>query len=216
MNLFAQALAQTGRQVALVTMLGIDRGQFVHQLGTQFETNLPATAAPATQWRAIVDRILANRYQRRDTVLLLDDADEADREVLAQVARLAECDDSPQSRLTMVLAAHSGRLQQLGDRLLGLSELRIEIEPWDVEEVRGFLQHALKCADVADNMFDSSAVVRLHELTRGVPRRVSQLAELALIAGAGAETEEINGDTVEAVFEELAVQSTFPAAPVYQ
>lgn len=216
LNIFAQALSQSGRQVVSVNLLGIDRGQFVHQLGTQLETHLPADATPATQWRSIFDRIAANRYQGRDTVFLLDDADEADREVLAQVARLAECDSSPQGRLTVVLAAHSGRAHRLGERLLELTELKIEIEPWDAEDTRGFLRHTLARAGVAGSIFGESAMDRLHELTRGVPRRVSQLAELALIAGAGSENEQIDGEIVAAAFEELAVQVSHPPINVCQ
>ena len=63
----------------------------------------------------------------------------------------------------------------------------------------------LYVADV-DAIFDAGAIDRLHQLTNGVPRRICQLAELALAAGAGQDEAEIGGETVEAVFEELAVQ----------
>ena len=51
------------------------------------------------------------------------------------------------------------------------------------------------------------AITCLHELTDGVPRRVRQLAELALLAGAGQELELIHEDTVNAVNDELSVAS---------
>ena len=45
---------------------------------------------------------------------------------------------------------------------------------------------------------------RLYQLTRGVPRRVSQLADLALLAGAGTGRASIDADTVDAAWQELS------------
>jgi type II secretory pathway predicted ATPase ExeA len=103
----------------------------------------------------------------------------------------------------------------LGDRLLALSELRIEVEPWGAEETRDYLRHALDRAGVAESVFGETAIERLHELTLGIPRRISQLAELALLAGAGSQQEVIDGETVEAAFAELGMQGALPAAPAF-
>jgi general secretion pathway protein A len=208
LKLFAQALVTTGRQVVRVNLLGLDCHELTRQLASQLEVTLTGNATPAKWWRSIVDRIVANRYQSRDTVLLLDDADEADRDVLARIARLSECDPSTQCRLTMVLAAYHRQINQLGPRLLELTELRVEIEPWDPEDTRDYLRHALSHAGGQREVFDEAAIERLHQLAHGVPRRVSQLAGLALIAGAGEQKDEIDSETVNAAYEQLAVLAT--------
>jgi type II secretory pathway predicted ATPase ExeA len=48
-------------------------------------------------------------------------------------------------------------------------------------------------------------VDRLHELAHGIPRRVSQLADLALLAGAGRNLDQIDAEVVETVYQELGV-----------
>jgi type II secretory pathway predicted ATPase ExeA len=206
LNVFAQMLRRSGRQAAVVSLVGLDVNDFVSQLASQLAVNPARGPSPEALWLPIVDQIVANRYQRRDTVLLLDDADEAADPVLARIARLVECDTSPESRLTAVLAAESQRPHRVGRRLLDLTELKIEIEPWTSEETGAFLRHALLQAGRDDAIFDAGAVDRLHQLTNGVPRRICQLAELSLAAGAGQDEAEIDGETVEAVFEELAIQ----------
>jgi general secretion pathway protein A len=206
LNIFEQMLRRSGRQVAVISLVGLDVNGFAAQLASQLAVDPARGATPEARWQPIVDRIVANRYQRRDTVLLLDDADEAADAVLARVARLVECDTSPESRLTAVLAAESRRAHRLGPRLLELTELKIEIEPWTSEETAAFLRHALMQAGRDDAIFAAAAIDRLHQLTNGVPRRICQLAELALAAGAGQQEAEIGGETVEAVFEELAIQ----------
>jgi hypothetical protein len=45
----------------------------------------------------------------------------------------------------------------------------------------------------------------LHELGGGIPRRVKQLADLALLAGAGQNLVQIEAETIEASFRELGV-----------
>jgi hypothetical protein len=42
-------------------------------------------------------------------------------------------------------------------------------------------------------------------LAEGVPRRVNQLADLSLLAGAGRELGQIDTETVESVYQELGV-----------
>ncbi len=46
---------------------------------------------------------------------------------------------------------------------------------------------------------------RLHELSQGIPRRVRQLAELSLLAGASKQLAAVDGPTVDSVHEELGV-----------
>ena len=45
-------------------------------------------------WRLVTDRLLEYRYQQIETAMLFDDADQASRAVLAQVARLAQHDST--------------------------------------------------------------------------------------------------------------------------
>jgi general secretion pathway protein A len=174
-------------------------------VAAQFGLSLDPSAAPAVLWRALTDRLTEYRYQQLETVILLDDADQAGGQVLVQVARLARHDTSPESRLTLVLAARPDRAGRLGDRLLDLAELRIDLEPWQQADTADFLQQSLKQAGCQASVFADPAISRLHELSRGIPRRVSQLADLALLASAGRELQQIDADVVESVYRELAV-----------
>jgi general secretion pathway protein A len=153
----------------------------------------------------VTDRIAEYRYQQSPAVLLLDDADEAAGPVLAQVTRLARHDFSPESRLTIVLAGEAERIGHVGRQLLELAELRIDVEPLSAEETSAYLNERLEKAGRRQPAFDDAAAARLHELSEGVPRRVNQLADLSLLAGAGEEAKKIESQTVESVYHELGV-----------
>jgi general secretion pathway protein A len=140
-----------------------------------------------------------------DTVVLLDDVDQASRELLAQIARLAQLDRSAESRLTLVLAGHRERMNRIGRTLLEMAELRIDIEPWEPADTASYLKNALEQAGCQAEVFTAAAVERLHQIAQGIPRRVTQLADLSLLAGAGRNLPHIDVEVVESVYHELGV-----------
>jgi general secretion pathway protein A len=194
-----------GRVAANVSLLGLEPAEMLQAVATGMGLNPGPNEAIAALWQAVTDRILANRYQQLDTVLLLDDVDRAQRNVLAVVARLAQYDLTPESRLTIVLAIRREQLARLDHDLLELADLRIDVETWEETDTEGYLRETLDRAGSHSPVFDAHAVTRLHELTHGVPRKVNQLADLVLLAGAGRDLEQIDADVVESVYRELAV-----------
>ena len=205
LRVFAEQLRRRGCQVANVDLFGIGPAEMLHQLTGGFGLNLNASAPVSRLWRALTDRLAEYRYQQFEAIILLDDADRASRQVLAQVTRLAQHDPSPESRLTIVLAGHQERMGRLGRTLLERAELRIDVEPWQASETTDFLNRSLAHAGRQSPVFDEPAIARLHELSHGLPRRISQLADLALVAGAATELQEINADVVESVYHELNI-----------
>jgi len=190
--------------VAKISLLGIEPAEMLLQLAVGFNLN-PDPCTPAiTLWRAITDRLTEFYYQKLQTVVLLDDADCADDRVLAQVARLARHNPSSQARLTLVLACRREKMSSLGDRLLDLAELRINLEPWDPSDTANYLNTSLAQSGSHSPIFSESAIDRLHELTHGIPRRAAQLADLSLLAGAGANLPQIDAEVVESAYHELA------------
>lgn len=205
LEVFARQLRRSGRQIANINLLGIDPAELLWLVAAELGACPARGEELGRLWRLTIDRISENRYQQLDTVILLDDVDEASGEVLDQVVRLAQCDSSAAARLTIVLAGSTDRLGRLGTRLLELAELRIDIDRWEPSDTAGYLNSSLAQAGRKQPAFGEQAMLRLHELCNGVPRRVNQLANLALLAGAGRELKQIDAETVEAVYQELGV-----------
>ncbi|MCR4411511.1 MAG: AAA family ATPase [Thermoguttaceae bacterium] len=202
---FAEQLRRLGQSVATVSLLGADPAELPSLLALALR--LPVDRCPSNGgvWRLLTDHIAENRYQHVATVFLLDDADRASPSVLSRVLRLAKCDPAPDSRLTLVLAGQYDRMGRLGPDLLDLADLRIDLEPWELADTEAFVRWALSRAGRTDQVFDAPAISRLHELAGGVPRRVCQLAELALVAGAGQHLAAVDTETVESACRELGV-----------
>lgn len=208
----ARQLRRAGCVVVKLNALGIDGDEFVWKLANGLGHVAGTNASALESWRAITDRLIANRYQRLSTVVMVDDADEGNRPVLAAISRLSLLDPHPEARLTLVLAAQRQRTGQFTAKLNDLCELRIELEPWDVTETANYIRFALETVGCEAEIFDEDSLEYLHQVTRGIPRRVRQLAELCLLAGAADELQMISAGVVESVHRGLTNDGVTEAA----
>lgn len=209
LEVFAQSLQKKGSgvfyRIARLGLLGVEPAEMLWRLAAQWGLNPAATASTSTLWRMLEDRLREFRYQRLPVVTLMDDADAAQRATLDQIARLCRYDPSPEMQLTVVLAGRNDGMARLGEPLAELADLRIELEPWQREDVERFINERL-AGERSSEAFAPPAIQRLHELTHGIPRRVCRLADMALLAGVGTGMAQIDAETVESVWQEAGIR----------
>lgn len=203
----AKQFRQQNRQVILQSVKSVQGDEFLWKLAAGLGTNPSIDAPPRMLWRDIDDVVAANRYQRIGTVFLFDDVEEAEADVLASIERLVQSDASDDSRLTVICASDSARVHLLGARLRELCDLRVELDPWNGEEVEQFVRSSLTSAACSPGLFTDDSIRRMTELTEGIPRRLQQLAQLSLVAAAAQDLQEIDESTLEAVHRELTATS---------
>lgn len=192
-------------RVARQSLLGLEPDELLAGLASGWGQTLESGCSNSTLWRAIGDRLAAHRVERAASVALLDDADEASPQVLAQVARLANDSSAAANGLTIVLSARTDSFVRLGKRLLEWADLRIDLDRWQPAETAGFVEHMLARAGRSGETFTAEALERLHLASEGLVRNVSHLAELALVAAAGRSLNRVDVHTIDTVYEELSV-----------
>jgi general secretion pathway protein A len=152
--------------------------------------------------RHIVDRLEELKLEGLSALLLFDDLDRATAAVVSYVEQLLSVADAP---LTVVVSSRPETVPRLGSRLLDQAALKIDLAPWTEGETCAYLDTSVAKAGRAEPAFDNTAVRRLFELSGGAPRRVNQLAQLALVAGAAQKLAQVDAATIEAVKEELCL-----------
>jgi type II secretory pathway predicted ATPase ExeA len=214
LEVLAAQLQRSGPFTARINLIGLEGDEMLHallgQLG-RWIPRRPSTYELSTyeMWRMLLDRLAEFRYQHMDAVLIFDDADRATASVLPHLLRLAKLEFVPESRLTIIMSSNPDRLHRLGSEVLSLAELRIDLLPWTSDEIEMFLKMSLDRVGQADLVFETSAVERLSELSEGIPRQVRQMADLALLAGAGQGLNSIDADVIDAVYDELTSASGY-------
>ncbi len=87
LEVFARRLRRAGAQVANINLLGLDIHEFLWLTAAELGVNPDRRDDPFHLWRSVLDRLTENRYQQLDTVILLDDADEANPQLQEHLVR---------------------------------------------------------------------------------------------------------------------------------
>ncbi|TWT75625.1 hypothetical protein Pla123a_31350 [Posidoniimonas polymericola] len=197
-------LQQSGAAACVVDAFGLSRRELLWQVAEGIQAEPDPTDDEGRLWRRLSDRAQHLKWQGRDAVLMVDDVEQLGADLMRQLVRLLRIDPAPDSRWTVILATDPARLSYLDDAVLHAIDLRIDLYPWTLDDTTGYLQNALFEAGRLTPIFDDEAILRLFELTTGVPRHVVRLADFALLAGAGAGADSVDAGTVEQAFEEIS------------
>jgi type II secretory pathway predicted ATPase ExeA len=77
--------------------------------------------------------------------------------------------------------------------------IRFHLNPLDLEETQEYLDFRIVTAGGSPGLFSPDAVVRIHDYSAGVPRRINAIATNALLAGYGRDAAIIDLAVVEEV-----------------
>jgi len=196
---FGTRMERSGRLVALASAAASDELAILVSLARGLQIEVEEDSSKV--WRRIVDRLEELKLECLSAIFLIDDLDRAAVQTRACVDRLLTLADAP---LTVIATARPQTAARLGAALLAQASLRIDLNAWNEAETRDYLQATLANAGRLQPAFSDEGARRLFELSGGAPRKVNQLAQLALLAGAAQQLVQIDAETMDAVDEELA------------
>ncbi len=136
----------------------------------------------------------AGRHQVR-TLWLIDCCD-------VQTAELAGRLSSTHRSLCIVIGTSAQAASALHEKL-DCCPLRIELEPFELHDTIAYVRFCMAAAGAAGDVFDDSALVRLHELSDGKVAILAALAQSGLTAAAKLGARTVSADCVESAQHEL-------------
>lgn len=95
------------------------------------------------------------------------------------------------------------RLPELDDRI----DVKCLLPRFTLEQTMSYVSHRLHAAGATRHVFTTSALEALHDASRGVPRRINRLADLALLVGFAEELNVVGPAQIESVADELLVKN---------
>ncbi|HSV34512.1 MAG TPA: AAA family ATPase [Ramlibacter sp.] len=122
----------------------------------------------------------------RNNVLIIDEAQNLSAEVLEQLRLLTNLETRERKLLQIILIGQPElrsmlarpELEQLAQRVIA----RFHLDTLTPAETAQYIQHRLEVAGLERPMpFDRKALQRIHQLSRGVPRRINLLCDRALL-----------------------------------
>jgi len=152
--------------------------------------------------------LLTKRQEGRRVLLLIDEAQNLDREALEQVRLLSNLETDTAKLIQIILIAQpeldamleSPELRQLRQRI----NVRWRLRPLSASETRDYVRHRLRVAAGGPReIFTDLALREIHRRSGGVPRIINRLCDRALLAGYAEQAKEIGLGTVAEVQREL-------------
>lgn len=134
------------------------------------------------------DFLLAQHAAGRNNVLIIDEAQNLSADVLEQLRLLTNLETSERKLLQVVLIGQPElrgmlarpELEQLAQRVIA----RFHLGALSEAETAQYIRHRLNVAGLTGALpFDRKALRLIHQLTRGVPRRINLLCDRALLGG---------------------------------
>ena len=130
--------------------------------------------------------LLQAHAQGRNNVLIIDEAQNLSAEVLEQLRLLTNLETGERKLLQIILIGQPElrsmlarpELEQLAQRVIA----RFHLDALTPAETAQYVRHRLEVAGLTRPLpFDRSALKRVHQLARGVPRRVNLLCDRAML-----------------------------------
>ncbi|AOG21676.1 ExeA family protein [Acidovorax sp. RAC01] len=145
--------------------------------------------------------LLAAHGAGRNTVLIIDEAQNLSADVLEQLRLLTNLETSERKLLQIILIGQpelramvaSPALEQLAQRVIA----RFHLDALSLEESQQYIAHRMAVAGLQGPLpLSARAMRRVHALSRGIPRRINLLCDRALL---GAYAAGVRGVTVAMV-----------------
>ncbi|MDN5863253.1 MAG: AAA family ATPase, partial [Salinisphaera sp.] len=176
--------------------------EFVAQICDELGAPRPAGAAGTI--KDLVDalnaHLLETHGQGRRTVVIVDEAQNLDRDVLEQLRLLTNLETRKHKLLRIILVGQPELeamlrrpdLRQLAQRITA----RYSLCALNRQQTSAYISHRLRVAGGAPSLFDKRACNAVHRATGGVPRLINTVCERALLGGYGQGARNIDARTV--------------------
>lgn len=174
-----------------------------------FEFGLPVSGLDKLTTLGVINQFLLHQVESgKDTVLIIDEAQDLTDELLEQVRLLSNLETDNRKLLQIVLMGqpelrdrlNNPKLKQLRQRIT----VRFHLPPLSRFEMDKYIRHRLKTSG-ANGLpyFTSPGLWRVFRYTGGIPRLINAVCDKALLAGFVQQTGKINYRIVGKAIREL-------------
>lgn len=180
-----QRLEAERYEVGLLTNPAWNATEFLREILYQLGAEMP----PGTRADLLhrLQEVLYRNYQAgRDTVVIVDEAQLIeDAGAFEELRMLLNFQTNDRFLVTLVLvgmpelAGTVRRLKHLDQRVA----IRYHVNPLDADHTAAYITHRLKMAGRAEPIFTEAALRLIFDFTRGIPREINNICDMALLLG---------------------------------
>jgi len=176
----------------------------------------PEGASVKSYVDAVNSYLLESHAAGLNNVLVIDEAQNLSADVLEQLRLLTNLETSERKLLQIILIGQPElrqmlarpELEQLAQRVIA----RYHLGPLSEAEIGSYIRHRLAVAGAgAADLFPRGLLRRIHQLSKGVPRRINLLCDRALLGAYVENRAQVNATILRRAAEEVFATETAPA-----
>lgn len=189
-------------------------GELLQTICEEFHIELPQQGQHPTGAKDCIDALnrylLASHAEGRNNVLVIDEAQNLSADVLEQLRLLTNLETSERKLLQIILIGQPElrtmllrpELEQLAQRVIAHYHLTALSE----QETASYIQHRLATAGLTTaSPFQQTLMKQIHQITRGVPRRINLLCDRAMLGAYAKGVHEVDRTIVDNAAGELFI-----------
>ena len=206
LSVLAKEVRRTQRQVAFVDAAELTGQGILWELAAALHLAPSVSASHFDLWRTVSDHLQGQRLAGFQTVLLFDHVEQARTDCLPTLERLVRLEGRPDCWTTIILSARSFDLPYGSSLLAELTDLRIQLAPFNQHDTSQYVHALLKTSGCDRDLFSDETLEAIFKRTRGIPREVNRVCDLSLLAAMGEQHSRIDPATLSRACEELQLQ----------
>jgi general secretion pathway protein A len=153
--------------------------------------------------------LLKNAMINEKVILIIDEAQNLSVEVLEEIRLLTNFENAEKKLIQIVLVGQVQLEEKL--KLPELTQLSQRVGfscrliPLNYKETESYIEDRLSIAGASEPIFTSKAIKEIYFYSKGIPRVINIICDLALLVGFIDETREIGPTTIQEVIQDLNV-----------
>src|SRR5687768_1978451 len=168
----------------------------------------------AARYEAFVSYLISQYAAGKQTILIVDEAQNLSIELLEELRLLSNINADEDQLLQMILVGQPELLEKLRRPELVQFAQRISVSyhlaPLSFFETRGYIKHRLTVAQADPELFSEAAIKAVFHFTKGVPRLINSICDMACVYGYADGLSQLDTDIVLAVIQDKKQSGLLP------
>ncbi len=153
--------------------------------------------------KQFVEFLLENYARQKETVLIIDEAQNVSAEELEQLRLISNINSEKDQLLNAILVGQPELRTTIGLESMKQFAQRIsvyhELQPLSRDDVEEYVKSRMNIAGAQESVFTLAAIDSITKASRGIPRLINRICESALVYGYANSNEKITASTVNHV-----------------
>ncbi len=205
-------------QVGYVVNTHANFGILLKQILSSFDIDGGEIRDQTALHKIFLDYLLDNHSKQKDTVLIIDEAQNISAQELEQLRLISNINSEKDQLLNVILVGQPELRDTIGQKSMRQFAQRIsvyhELKPLSADDVEQYISNRLKIAGSDTTLFTPGAIELIINASGGIPRLINRLCESALVYGFASEEIQVCSDIIRRVVADQRRAGLLTEAPL--